>query len=83
MRAQARLFGQANRALRKKKDEAVSEKNSRYLEAGSPLCCYLPTCRRLSWACVFTPTMVHFYCSHVCADIGEKMDLSKVLLRSA
>jgi hypothetical protein len=83
MHAPARLFEQAKRALRKKNDEAVSEKNSRYLEAGSPLCCYLPTCRKPFMGMCVHANDGHFYCSHVCADIGEKIDMSKVLLRSA
>jgi len=55
--------------------EAVT---SRYLEAGSPICCFLPSCRN-----PFRGTCIHandgrFYCSHDCAEEGAKIDLSQV-----
>jgi hypothetical protein len=51
---------------------------SRYLEAGSPICCFLPSCRK-----PFRGTCIHandgrFYCSHDCAEEGAKIDLSHV-----
>jgi hypothetical protein len=57
------------------KAEAVT---SRYLEAGSPICCFLPSCRK-----PFRGTCIHandgrFYCSHDCADEGATIDLSHV-----
>ena len=57
------------------KAEAVT---SRYLEAGSPICCFLPSCRK-----PFRGTCIHandgrFYCSHDCAEEGAKIDLSHV-----
>jgi hypothetical protein len=56
----------------------MTEKHSRYLEAGSPVSCFLPSCRK-----PFVGTCIHgkdgrFYCSGTCADDGEKMDLSHV-----
>jgi hypothetical protein len=58
----------------------MTEKSSAYLAAGSPLSCFLPSCRK-----PFAGTCVHgndghFYCSHGCADQGEKIDLSRVEL---
>ena len=54
------------------------EKQSRYLAAGSPPACFLPSCRK-----VFEETCVrgkggHFYCSPPCAEIGGKIDMSHV-----
>ena len=53
-------------------------KVSAYLQAGSPLSCFLPSCRK-----PFIGTCVHgkdghFYCSGPCADEGERMDFSHV-----
>ena len=54
------------------------EKQSRYLAAGSPPACFLPSCRK-----VFEETCVrgkdgHYYCSPPCAEIGGKLDMSHV-----
>ena len=53
-------------------------KTSAYLQEGSPLSCFLPSCRK-----PFIDTCIHagdghYYCSHVCADIGSKIDLSNI-----
>ena len=53
-------------------------KISRYLEAGSPISCFLPSCRK-----PFLGTCVHadddrFYCSHECAEEGQKSGLTNV-----
>jgi len=53
---------------------------SGYTEAGSPVCCFLPSCRKpFDGVCVHGNDG-HFYCSHACADEGEKLDLSHVQL---
>lgn len=53
-------------------------KASRYLIAGSPLRCFLPSCQGpFNGRCVHGSDG-HFYCSQVCADSGEKIDLSHV-----
>ena len=51
---------------------------SRYLKAGSPIFCFLPSCRK-----PFLGTCIHgndgrFYCSHECAEEGAKIDLTHV-----
>ncbi len=53
-------------------------KPSAYLEAGSPLSCFLPSCRKPFQGTCFHGNDGHFYCSHDCADQGEKIDLTHV-----
>ena len=53
-------------------------KTSAYLQAGSPLSCFLPSCRK-----PFTSTCIHandghFYCSGPCAGEGSNLDLTHV-----
>ena len=56
----------------------MSEKKSAYLAAGSPLSCFLQSCGRpFEGTCVHANDG-HFYCSNVCADEGDKIDLSHV-----
>jgi hypothetical protein len=56
----------------------MTEKRSAYLHAGSPLSCFLPSCRKsFDGTCVHANDG-HFYCSHTCADQGEKIDLTRV-----
>lgn len=51
---------------------------SRYLQAGSPICCFLPSCRKpFLGSCVHAEDG-HFYCSNACADEGSKIDLTHV-----
>lgn len=51
---------------------------SPYLAAGSPQNCFLPSCRaKFDMTCV-RGTDGHFYCSPACAEIGRKIDLSRV-----
>ena len=55
-------------------------KISLYLTAGAPLRCFLPSCQK-----AFDGRCIHasdgrFYCSQVCANSGEKIDLSHVEL---
>ena len=47
-------------------------KTSRYLEAGSPIRCYLPTCQKPFLGTCIHANDGHFYCSHGCADEGER-----------
>jgi hypothetical protein len=62
---------------------SMNEKRSRYQEAGSPICCFLPSCRKPFLGTCIHANDGHFYCSHACAEEGEKIDLSHVeLLRS-
>ncbi len=58
--------------------EAARPKRSPYLEAGSPLSCFLPSCRKAFQGTCFHANDGHFYCSGSCADEGEKMDLTHV-----
>lgn len=51
---------------------------SGYTEAGSPVSCFLPSCRKpFDGVCVHGKDG-HFYCSHDCAEEGETLDLSHV-----
>ena len=72
--AERRLIEQAKQALYARMH---MEKTSRYLQAGSPICCFLPTCRQPFLGICIRANDDHFYCSNVCADEGEN-DLSKV-----
>jgi hypothetical protein len=47
-------------------------KLSRYLQAGSPICCYSPTCQKPFLGTCVHANDGHFYCSHACADDGER-----------
>jgi len=55
----------------------VSE-TSHYVNAGSPMSCFLPSCRRPFIGMCVHANDGHFYCSFTCADEGEKIDLSSV-----
>lgn len=53
-------------------------KVSRYVAAGSPQACFLPSCHK-----PFEQTCVrgkdgHFYCTPACAEVGSKIDLTHV-----
>src|SRR4051794_35529256 len=52
---------------------------SRYLEAGAPRYCFLPTCRKGSARRAFTARMDTKYGSQVCAGSARRMGLSRVL----
>ena len=59
-------------------------KVSRYLTAGSPQQCFLPSCHKAFEQSCVRGEDGHFYCSHICSEIGGKLDLSRVEeLRSA
>jgi hypothetical protein len=55
-----------------------SQKKSRYLEAGSPLACFLPSCRSPFLDRCVHANDGHFYCSAACAEEGSRLDLSHV-----
>ncbi len=57
---------------------ADGPKGSRYLSAGSPICCFLPSCRKPFLGSCIRGNDGHFYCSHGCADDGDKIDLTHV-----
>jgi hypothetical protein len=62
----------------KKIDQGEAPLTSRYLKAGSPICCFLPACRKpFSGTCIHGNDG-HFYCSHECAEEGAKIDLTHV-----
>ena len=56
----------------------MTEETSRYLAAGSPLACFLPSCRKPFLGACTRGNDFHFYCSKECADEGEKAQLSHV-----
>ena len=53
-------------------------KASRYLAAGSPLSCFLPSCRKPFIGTCIHGKDGHFYCCGPCANDGEKFDYSQV-----
>ena len=53
-------------------------KTSRYLEAGSPISCFLHSCRKPFLGTCVHADDDHFYCSHECAEKGQKADLTNV-----
>ena len=53
-------------------------KTSRYLEAGSPASCFLHSCRKPFRGTCIHGDDDHFYCSHECAEEGQKVDLANV-----
>ena len=53
-------------------------KTSRYLAAGSPLRCFLPSCQKPFLGTCVHGCDDHFYCCRECADEGEAASLTKV-----
>jgi hypothetical protein len=53
-------------------------KLSKYLQAGSPLSCFLQACRKPFRGTCVHANDGHFYCSAECAEEGEKAGLAKV-----
>jgi hypothetical protein len=49
-----------------------------YLQAGSPICCFLPSCRKPFLGTCVHGDDGHFYCSQPCAEEGAKIDLTHV-----
>jgi hypothetical protein len=61
-----------------KADVGAAGMTSRYLESGSPLCCFLPSCRKPFQGTCIHGNDGHFYCSHDCAEEGANIDLTHV-----
>jgi hypothetical protein len=57
---------------------AEQPKLSRYLQAGSPIRCFLPSCQKPFLGTCIHANDGHFYCSLECVDEGSKVDLSHV-----
>ena len=57
---------------------ADQPKHSHYMQAGSPIRCFLPSCQKTFLGTCVHSNDGHFYCSHECADEGNKVDLSHV-----
>ena len=53
-------------------------KLSRYLAAGAPQACFLPSCRKGFEHSCFRGADSHFYCTQECAAQGAKLDMSHV-----
>jgi hypothetical protein len=53
-------------------------KQSSYVAAGSPTACFLPSCHKPFQQSCVRGKDGHFYCSPACAEIGGKLDLSRV-----
>jgi len=56
-----------------------TQRTSRYLDAGAPKHCFMPSCRT-----TFRDTCVrgedgHYYCSQMCADQARELGLAQVL----
>jgi hypothetical protein len=62
----------------KKIDVGEAPLTSRYFEAGSPICCFLPSCRKPFLGTCIHGNDGHFYCSQECAEEGAKIDLTHV-----
>jgi hypothetical protein len=75
--AEARLIERAKQALHARRPFEM-EKTSRYLQAGSPISCFLPSCRKPFLGTCIRAKDCHFYCSRECADEGDEIDLSKI-----
>jgi hypothetical protein len=60
--------------------EVASDKHklSRYLQAGSPICCFLPSCQKPFLGTCIHANDGHFYCSLGCVDEAYKVDLTRV-----
>jgi hypothetical protein len=56
----------------------VSEKRSKYVEAGSPVFCLLPSCNQPFLDRCTRGSDGHFYCSQGCADEGRTVNLKEV-----
>ena len=53
-------------------------KVSAYIEGGAPTQCFLPACHKPFDGKAVHGEDGHYYCSLECADIGRKVDLSRV-----
>jgi len=57
---------------------ADQPKLSRYLQAGSPIRCFLPSCQKTFLGTCVHSSDGHFYCSQECAEEGNKVHLLHV-----
>lgn len=64
--------------MRVMSENANPQRRSKYLEAGSPLSCFLPSCRQPFLGRCVHANDGHFYCSGACAQEATGMDLSHV-----
>ena len=53
-------------------------KASKFIAAGSPTTCFLPSCRAPFNGICTHGNDGHYYCSPDCADEGRKIDLSHI-----
>jgi hypothetical protein len=56
----------------------MSEKRSKYVEAGSPNSCFLPTCNKAFWPECTRGSDGHYYCSQECTEKGIRHHLGEV-----
>jgi hypothetical protein len=56
-------------------ERLVSEKRSKYAEAGSPNSCFLSSCNKAFWPECTRGSDGHYYCSQECADKCIRQDL--------
>ena len=61
-----------------KKTDELATKPSRYLAAGSPTACFLPSCHKPFEQSCFRGKDGHSHCSAACTEIGGKLDLTHV-----
>lgn len=59
-------------------EREVNGKQSKYLEAGSPIFCRLPSCQHRLLVRATHGSDGHYYCTQRCADEGRNLDLSNV-----
>jgi len=59
-------------------EQTEQPKLSRYLQAGSPIRCFLPSCQNTFRGTCIRGNDGHFYCSHQCAEVAAKTDLTHV-----
>jgi hypothetical protein len=64
--------------IKKTEQPATLIKPSRYVAAGSPTACFLPSCHKPFEQGCFRGKDGHFYCSPDCTEAGSKLDLSQV-----
>lgn len=58
--------------------EEKAPKVSKYVAAGSPRQCFLPTCRKAFAAECVRSEDGHYYCSEECAETGAQVDMTRV-----
>jgi hypothetical protein len=56
----------------------LTGRNCRTIQAGSPLSCFLPSCRKPCIGRCVHANDGHFYCSEGCAEEGARMDMAHI-----